>query len=62
MAEEDEGNMRLVFVWIMLVLWIVKWLVNIVRLIGSGKNPMDNYIIMIQSIIIVLACLAIAYP
>ena len=62
MAEEDEGNMRLVFVWIMLVLWIVMWLVNIIRLIGSGKNPMDNYIIMIQSIIIVLACLAIAYP
>ena len=62
MAEEDEGNMRLVFVWIMLVLWIVMWLVNIVRLIGSGKNPMDNYVIMIQSVIIVLACLAIAYP
>ena len=62
MAEEDEGNMRLVFVWIMLVLWIVMWLVNIIRLIGSGKNPMDNYVIMIQSVIIVLACLAIAYP
>ena len=62
MAEEDEGNMRLVFVWIMLVLWIVMWLVNIVRLIGSGKSPLDNYVIMIQSVIIVLACLAIAYP
>lgn len=62
MAEEDEGNMRLVFVWIMLVLWIVMWLVNIIRLIGSGKSPLDNYVIMIQSVIIVLACLAIAYP
>ena len=62
MAEENEGNMRLVFAWIMLVLWIVMWLVNIIRLIGSGKNPMDNYVIMIQSVIIVLACLAIAYP
>ena len=62
MAEEDEGNMRLVFVWIMLVLWIVMWLVNIIRLIGSGKSPLDNYVILIQSVIIVLACLAIAYP
>ena len=62
MAEEDEGNMRLVFVWIMLVLWIVMWLINIIRLIGSGKSPLDNYVILIQSVIIVLACLAIAYP
>ena len=62
MAEENEGNMRLVFAWIMLVLWIVMWLVNIIRLIGSGKSPLDNYVILIQSVIIVLACLAIAYP
>lgn len=54
--------MRLAFAWIMLVLWIVMWLINIIRLIGSGKSPLDNYVILIQSVIIVLACLAIAYP